>query len=592
MKWCNSRNALLHGSLLCVFSFSVFSARIHAFPVDNEAPPTPTPHHFTSGDQVFVKPGAVVTTRNGNIDSQLLTYPIVAGAIEGDRVWVNRGWVNSSDVMSSDDALEFFNRQAMLNPSDSAPRRCRSAVWLEKENLAEALRDANDAIRLNKNDAMSFVARGLVEREQKEFEKAIEDCGIAIEIDPNIAAAFLERSTCFGLQGKFDLALEDCHQALKLDRDNPHIYEIRARVYKANNNKDMALDDYSMAIRINLSLSFLSGCGKVQHAGAVVLTTPVVSLTTTTDTRAADAPPDTVTIRLRNESRHPASIQDVFTGCHCVSEASRPAVPLRPGEECGIVLYATPPQFGDKVVPVNIKLSDNTSLNAKVELKGREWPVPRVLRSIEDLTVAGPTGQAFFRTTRIATIEASAEPPWITGFRCDDGMLTASISMPPEERPFNEHTVVREYVVDVQGFLPEKEMSNRLISVAPNFRIDPVGERSNFRVLLKTETPIRAIPTVLTVPQQSLPTRRLIWIVSDEPAEWEVSPDDEWPSHVRLLRMERIQTGQSHRFSLLLEFLPPAAGAETSTEIGLLTTLTACPKITIPIYVTGEDRVE
>ena len=138
------------------------------------------------GDKVFVKDGAEAKNGDEVVDVNDLLLPSIVEDVSGDMVWLGRAWVDKSNVMSIQEALDFRTEQIRIEPANAAAWRLRSFGWTAKHKFDMALEDATEAIRLDPKSALSYVARGIARVELFQFDPALADFNEAIKLDPTM----------------------------------------------------------------------------------------------------------------------------------------------------------------------------------------------------------------------------------------------------------------------------------------------------------------------------------------------------------------------------------------------------------------------
>ena len=78
------------------------------------------------GDKVFVKDGAEAKNGDEVVDVNDLLLPSIVEDVSGDMVWLGRAWVDKSNVMSIQEALDFRTEQIRIEPANAAAWRLRS----------------------------------------------------------------------------------------------------------------------------------------------------------------------------------------------------------------------------------------------------------------------------------------------------------------------------------------------------------------------------------------------------------------------------------------------------------------------------------
>lgn len=214
------------------------------------------------GDSVFLKDGAEAKNGDEIIDAKLIPIPATMEDIDGDMLSLGKGWVRNSDIMTADEALEFYNDKIQKEPHNVSALRLRSTVFRTKREYSKALEDCNEAVGIDPNDAESFVERGRVFHDKREFDAATKDFTEAIALDPLNPKGFVGRATVWVQNKEFEYkngldepgherTISDCDEAIRLDPENSMAYCIRGRLFRKTNKEFLALKDFNTAIKLD-----------------------------------------------------------------------------------------------------------------------------------------------------------------------------------------------------------------------------------------------------------------------------------------------------------------------------------------------------
>ncbi|HEY4260638.1 MAG TPA: tetratricopeptide repeat protein, partial [Schlesneria sp.] len=100
------------------------------------------------GDHVYITNAAVGQVKGELIPNELIPFPALITDVDGDLVWLERCWVPKSEVMSEDDALDYYSEHIRQQPTEVAPLYRRGIIFEETDEPAEAIADFTIAIRL------------------------------------------------------------------------------------------------------------------------------------------------------------------------------------------------------------------------------------------------------------------------------------------------------------------------------------------------------------------------------------------------------------------------------------------------------------
>ena len=203
------------------------------------------------GDRVFIKAGAKAKIGNQFINTEQICVAETVEEVDGNLLWLVRGWVRKSDVMFVDEALSLFDQQLRDDPQNSKALRHRGAVWVEKKEFDKAVADYTAAIRLEPANSLIYAGRGTVWHAKGEYDKAIDDYDLAIGIDDPRSDSFVGRGVNWEEKKQFEQALFDFNEAIRLDPKNPYAYSGRGRIWSQKGEIDIAIADFGDAIRLD-----------------------------------------------------------------------------------------------------------------------------------------------------------------------------------------------------------------------------------------------------------------------------------------------------------------------------------------------------
>lgn len=343
---------------------------------------------------------------------------------------------------------------------------------------------------------------------------------------------------------------------------------------------------------IGVSTASHSGCSHSPGSAAIIATgfvvvTPNVDVSTPEQTvsRTQEA-----VIRLKNFGSSEARVARVTTGCHCVTAKSLPLSPVLPGHECAILLEVTPPQYGEQSVQVSMHVTgEKLPLTATVRAKGRPLSVPRIVRPVADFTMNGTRTETLSTKFSILTVEKQGDTPWLSGFKPDNDDFKIDLDTLPEEQPLVPGLVQRKYTAVLSSAVEPQEPIDRFFAVTTMFHRQPTMKDASFRVHVHVEDPIRVFPAVINLRPRELPTRRELWLISNDNVSWNFDAAGHLPFWIHFSKSESQDLGANlarHRFILEFDSLDDAD--TTQATIVLTTTHPRHPQVEIPIYVGAE----
>jgi tetratricopeptide (TPR) repeat protein len=203
------------------------------------------------GQNVFWKEGAIAQVGTQQVDIKLIPFPTLVEGVNGDWLWLGRAWVRKSDVMHTQQALDYYSEEIRRNPKASHSWVCRGLASDAKGDLDGAIKDYDEAIRLNPTDHAAFSNRATAWETKGQHDRAIADCTEAIRLNPKDQMAYTNRGAAWESKGEYDRAIADYTEAIRLDPKYATAYNNRGFVWEAKGEQAKAIADYSQVIRIN-----------------------------------------------------------------------------------------------------------------------------------------------------------------------------------------------------------------------------------------------------------------------------------------------------------------------------------------------------
>ena len=103
------------------------------------------------GKDVFCKEKALARIGDSEISVEKIPFPARVADVNGDWLWLGRAWVRKSDVMSVNDALDYFTDYTKKKPKDAWGWRHRGTVWNTKGEYENAIKDYTAPIQIPSN---------------------------------------------------------------------------------------------------------------------------------------------------------------------------------------------------------------------------------------------------------------------------------------------------------------------------------------------------------------------------------------------------------------------------------------------------------
>ncbi|HVX10641.1 MAG TPA: tetratricopeptide repeat protein [Pirellulales bacterium] len=172
---------------------------------------------LTTGCVVLARrPGVqfrIETTRSGPMHAGLMER---VQKVQGDWLWLGRGWVQRRDVVPIWEAVEYFTVQIEQKPTAFAHTARAAASAKRGAFPEEADGDIAKALALDPDFASAHWQRGLSLAQKNDFERAIKAYDEAIRLDPGLAQVYHDRGHAWWATRNVDRALKDFDQAVRV----------------------------------------------------------------------------------------------------------------------------------------------------------------------------------------------------------------------------------------------------------------------------------------------------------------------------------------------------------------------------------------
>lgn len=150
-------------------------------------------------------------------------------------------------VGNNDKALSSYDKAEKINPKDYKITYNRALLYLELEQLDNAMLNLNKSIDLKSDFAEAYLSRAMVSYEDEKFKNCIIDCNKAIELKPSLADAYYYRAMSNGGIGKDKEAIVDFDKAVEINPNHDNALNHRASAKYLSGNKKGACRDWAKA---------------------------------------------------------------------------------------------------------------------------------------------------------------------------------------------------------------------------------------------------------------------------------------------------------------------------------------------------------
>ena len=150
-----------------------------------------------------------------------------------------------------EEALTHYNRSIELNSHEIPSFINRAATFARMGKFDEAIRDYSHVITLDHQDARAYRDRGQIYLETGQLECAEKDFSEAIRLDQRLEDAYIGRAASRAHRGDFEGAIPDLSFVIDLNPENSAAYSGRGAAFAATGKNQSALLDLCTAIEID-----------------------------------------------------------------------------------------------------------------------------------------------------------------------------------------------------------------------------------------------------------------------------------------------------------------------------------------------------
>src|SRR6185437_7362993 len=141
----------------------------------------------------------------------------------------------------------------LLGEPEGVAYAMRGLAYLDRNDVAHAIGDLNQAVTLAPEFAPAYQNRGNAWYARGNYGQAMSDYDMTIKLDPNTASPYVNRATLRRDLGNIDGALEDFAKAISINPRHAGAYSARGELYMRQHNSARATADLDQAIRLSPS---------------------------------------------------------------------------------------------------------------------------------------------------------------------------------------------------------------------------------------------------------------------------------------------------------------------------------------------------
>ncbi len=224
----------------------VFLDPIPSFGVQQDVP--------SEGQRVMVVRDGVQFRVKGESQNAPAPLGIVLEVSKVNDQWLwfkgQRGWLNQSDVVLYDKAIDYFTAEIQRDPSPQAYRQ-RGIAHAAMANFENSVADFTEVIRRDQDDVATYNDRGNALRKLGRFDKALADFTAVIDRGVRHPAVYTNRGLVRYGKQEYDLALIDFNAAIALDDRYAPAWDAGGAAREAMGDFAKAIANYKQAVDVD-----------------------------------------------------------------------------------------------------------------------------------------------------------------------------------------------------------------------------------------------------------------------------------------------------------------------------------------------------
>ena len=156
---------------------------------------------------------------------------------------------NQNDYTLYDKAAEASKKGLELGPTLLETHRARGIVFLNTQNLDQAVQEFQTALAINKNISDLNLYLGITYKALGQYDLAQEALLAAYALNPTDTVALTELSRAFFGDGRFPQAAQYAEEAVKVKPSDPRLHGNLGIVYYKQEEFDKAIQSLALAVR-------------------------------------------------------------------------------------------------------------------------------------------------------------------------------------------------------------------------------------------------------------------------------------------------------------------------------------------------------
>ena len=180
-----------------------------------------------------------------------VTNPGRVQSIKDGSLWLGHAWIDQNDILTIDQAVEFYGAEIKKNPSISYFWMMRGLAWLGKGEADKALGDFDEAQRLDPASSQVHLSRARALKEKEELGLALVAAEEALGLAPTDPRAYFLIGAIQVAGGNNEEGVKAFSKAIEADTAEPLYYCGRADTFAVLGRNVQAIQDFSQAIQLN-----------------------------------------------------------------------------------------------------------------------------------------------------------------------------------------------------------------------------------------------------------------------------------------------------------------------------------------------------
>lgn len=170
--------------------------------------------------------------------------------VQGDWLWLDDGWLRTSEVVPVDEAVSWFTARIEQRPT-AFDYVSRAAAHCATGDYEAAEADCVTALHISPRYDAAYYYQAATRAAQGQFKEAVAAYSAALRLNPRLMGAYLDRGAARLKLGDYAGAQADVNQALRLSPREPDAFYVRGVARFHLHDYQKALSDLNYVVRAN-----------------------------------------------------------------------------------------------------------------------------------------------------------------------------------------------------------------------------------------------------------------------------------------------------------------------------------------------------